>query len=450
MLDRMKRVFEIPGIDFAEARWEHFRVNKIHLRNREKMAYESENLSGNVRVLVNGNWVFVSFCGLNIGNIEDRVQGAIKTAKSLRNGYRKVARSNTAKEELRYSVKRGLENVSMTEKMQLLLEYNSILVDDLKERSDITYSDHIIERQYCNSEDTEITEETNQISLTIVAIAKEGIDVEESRDYIAVRDFACIEQLSRWTQEIGLRARKQLGAKGLKRDMYSVILDPSLASCVVHEAVGHMSEADEVLSKTTYRDLIAPNRKIGIEQLNVVDDGTIHELVSSCKYDDEGVRTDKTYIIKGGYVSSCLQSRETAAESNTKLTGNARALDCRFPPLVRMWTTYIEPNDWTIEEMIRSTQRGIYAKTKREGRLGSNARFTVWAQEGFLIQHGEIRERIKGVVISEDVLKCLSSIEAIASDLTFFSDPCGKYDQFPLICTRGSPHLKLETASVGT
>ena len=153
-------------------------------------------------------------------------------------------------------------------------------------------------------------------------------------------------------------------AKSLKSGRYEVVLDPSLASCIIHEAVGHMSEGDEILSNVDYKARMVLNRKVGIEQLNIVDDGTICNHISSCKYDNEGVPTTKTYLIRNGHISSHLHSRETAGEFGAKLTGNARALDYNFPPLVRMWTTYLEPGDWTFEEMIGSIKPGSICENK--------------------------------------------------------------------------------------
>ena len=58
-------------------------------------------------------------------------------------------------------------------------------------------------------------------------------------------------------------------------------------------------------------------------------------------YDDEGTRARKNYLIKDGILAGRLHSAQTAAALGEDVTGNARAIDCTFEPIVRMTTIYI-------------------------------------------------------------------------------------------------------------
>jgi len=60
----------------------------------------------------------------------------------------------------------------------------------------------------------------------------------------------------------------------------------------------------------------------------------------------------KTYLIKEGKLVGRLHSRETAAKMKEMPTGNARAINYRFPPIVRMTNTYIEPCSASFEDII--------------------------------------------------------------------------------------------------
>ena len=76
------------------------------------------------------------------------------------------------------------------------------------------------------------------------------------------------------------------------------------------------------------------------------------DLRGSFKYDDEGVPARKTDLIRDGILVGRLHSRETAGKMGEPSTGNARALDYRFPPIVRMTNTYIETGDTSFEDLI--------------------------------------------------------------------------------------------------
>jgi TldD protein len=138
------------------------------------------------------------------------------------------------------------------------------------------------------------------------------------------------------------RASRLLKAPQAKGGEYTVVLDPILAGVFVHEAFGHLSESDHVYENKELRDVMVLGKRFGSPQLNIVDGARVKNLRGSYKYDDEGVPATKTYLIKKGILSGRLHSRETAAKMGEPLSGNARAINYRFPPIVRMTNTYID------------------------------------------------------------------------------------------------------------
>ena len=71
-------------------------------------------------------------------------------------------------------------------------------------------------------------------------------------------------------------------------------------------------------------------KRFGKDILNIYDTGLGDGNRGISAYDDEGVPTEKTYLIKEGVLVGRLHSRESAAKMGEKLTGSARALDSRF------------------------------------------------------------------------------------------------------------------------
>ncbi|MCX8178193.1 MAG: metallopeptidase TldD-related protein, partial [Candidatus Bathyarchaeota archaeon] len=66
-------------------------------------------------------------------------------------------------------------------------------------------------------------------------------------------------------------------------------------------------------------------KKVASESVTIYDDGTVEGAFGSFKYDDEGVPTQKTLLVKDGFVVGLMHNKETAKKFNTQPTGNARA-----------------------------------------------------------------------------------------------------------------------------
>jgi len=95
------------------------------------------------------------------------------------------------------------------------------------------------------------------------------------------------------------------------------------------------------------KEIMVLGKHFSSKELSIVDGAAVPGLRGSYHYDDEGTPATKTYLIREGQMVGRLHSRETAAKMNEKPTGNARAINYRFPPIVRMTNTYIEPRNLT-------------------------------------------------------------------------------------------------------
>jgi TldD protein len=228
-----------------------------------------------------------------------------------------------------------------------------------------------------------------------------------------------------------------------------VVLDPVLAGVFVHEAFGHLSESDFVYENDRMREIMTLGKQFGSEQLNIVDTATIPGLRGSYKYDDEGMPATKTYLIREGKLVGRLHSRETAAKMKEKPTGNARAINYRYPPIVRMTNTYIEPGSVSFEDMIGDIKEGIYAKNWYGGTT-SMEMFTFSAGETYMIRNGKLAEALRPVVLTGNVFTTLKNIVAIGNDLEMNQGGgCGKGEQMPLPVSNGSPHIRIRRCLVG-
>jgi len=161
------------------------------------------------------------------------------------------------------------------------------------------------------------------------------------------------------------------------------------------------------------------------------------------------VPTTKTYLISEGKLVGRLHSRETAKKMNELPTGNARAINYRFPPIVRMTNTYIEPKTATFDDIIGDIKEGVYAKNWYGG-MTSMEMFTFSAGEAYMIRNGKIAELLRPVVLTGNVFNTLKNIDAIGNDLSMNQGGgCGKGGQMPLPVSNGSPHIRIRRCLLG-
>ena len=180
---------------------------------------------------------------------------------------------------------------------------------------------------------------------------------------------------------------KLLDAPSVQGGKYTVVLNPKMAGVFIHEAFGHLSEADFVYENDRMKALMVLGKRFGPDALHIIDDGSIPGLRGSHKYDDEGTRTQKNYLIKEGTLVGRLHSRETAAKMGEQPTGNARAISYHTEPIVRMTNTYIDQGDASFEDIIKDIKLGVYALDAFGGQTTMEM-FTFSAAYGYMIRDG--------------------------------------------------------------
>jgi len=197
------------------------------------------------------------------------------------------------------------------------------------------------------------------------------------------------------------------------------------------------------------RELMTLGRRFGGPQLNIVDDATISTLRGGYAYDDEGTPGQRTYLIREGVLVGRLHSRETAARMGEAPSGNARAIDYRHSPIVRMSNTYIENGDVPLADMLADIREGVYVKDWYGGQT-SLEMFTFSAGESYMIRNGKLAEMLRPVVLTGNVFTTLERIDAIGVDLEMNQGGgCGKSGQSPLPVSNGSPHVRMSRCVVG-
>ena len=436
----------------SEARYVEIRIEESesrHLRYRSKDLEDigrSSALGGCVRALSSAGWGFSSFN--NLSELKGKVALAVEQANVLSGDPVNLAEVEPVVSIEGPTLVEDPSRVSLSEKKNILDSYvNTMMGTEGVQSASVAYGDSNKRVYYGNSEGTYLEQERVDINLRLSAIATKNGDVQQSGVSLgSLGDFSFVRGMSHEAQEVADKSIAMLSAPSIEGGEYTVVLDPILAGVFIHEAFGHLSEADHIYTEPKLQEIMQLGRRFGGNILNVVDGATVPQpgLRGSFSYDDEGVPGQRTQLIHEGILVGRLHSRETAAKLGERPTGNARAISYRFAPIVRMTNTYIEPGKGTAEDLIADVKDGVYVKNWYGG-MTSMEMFTFSAGEAYRIRNGKIAELCKPVMLSGNVFTTLQNIDGIAGDLEMNQGGgCGKAGQSPLPVSNGSPHIRIQ------
>ncbi len=229
---------------------------------------------------------------------------------------------------------------------------------------------------------------------------------------------------------------------------YTCVLSPKTAGVFAHESFGHKSEADLMLGSETMLQEWAIGTKVGSDLLNILDSG-VPMGSGYVPYDDEGAKARTTYLIKDGILTGRLHSASTAAALGESITGNARAKDFSFEPIVRMTSTYIGGGEQTFEELLAPIELGVYIADFNHG--SGMSTFTIAPNRAYMIRNGKLAEPVRVAVITGSVMRTLHEIDGLSRDVTVCSmsiGGCGKMEQWPLRVAFGGPYVRVKNMQV--
>ncbi len=454
MIERLTAALRRSRADYTEIRVERTWSTAVAFRGRRlESATANEDQGGFVRALHRGSgWGVASFTSL------DRLEAMVARADELSRAVGveppiRLADVAPRQAEALLDLDGDVRGVPLAEKKRLIEAYNGAMlaVSDRIVDTLATYRDEVSEYWYVNSEGTVLHELRPEVTLSGTAVARRDGTIEKGLESIGLRrGWNSVQDKAAGFRTAAERAVRLLDAPMVKGGTYPVILDPELAGVFIHEAFGHLSEADFVYENPQAREMMTLGRRFGKKVLSAGDNGAAAGLRGTLPFDDEGTPTQDTILIREGILVGRLHSRETAAAMGERPTGNARAISFRHAPIVRMTNTYIGNGQGTFDDLIRDVKLGVYACSAFGGQtMLENFSFT--AAYGHMIRDGKVAELVKDVVLAGNLFQTLDRIDRIAGDFRWnqMGGGCGKGGQYPLPVTEGAPHVRIEEALVG-
>ncbi len=459
----LKKLIDIAlskGGDYADLYFEYSEANEISLRDNEVNSAGSHIDYGmGVRVLFGDQTGYAYTECTSMTDMERAANVASRIANGEYRGssYNNVSISNIhefGRTKGLYPVLKPWNDLSVTGKIPYLKELNNIVFDSDSRVSKVMgrISDSNSSILFYNSEGTVATDERPMFSVVATCIMESGDKIENgsaSRSFRAGSEFLTKELIEEIASEVVNKTKTLFEATQPEGGEMPVVMGSGSSGILLHEAIGHAFEADFNRQNTSiFSNQLG--KKICSDQISVVDDGTIPFNRGSINIDDEGVPSQKTYMVKNGILTSYLHDRISANYYKTSPTGNGRRESFRFMPLPRMRATYMENGNSNENDIIASVKRGIYADNFSNGQVQIGAGdFTFFVKSGYMIENGQLTRRIKDINIIGNGPEALAGIVAVANNLKIDDSTwsCGKEQYCPVSC--GMPSVLVDRLTVG-
>ncbi|MDG6901944.1 MAG: TldD/PmbA family protein [Nitrososphaerota archaeon] len=435
------------GASYAEARvmatWER----QFALKNGEPQpSFFAQGYGIGIRVIADGALGFAATNDMKRQTVNEIASKAVRLAKASSAVLKKpvvLDSSKPAKKRWAAQETKKIENADASWLRSVLLDVEGRIADGkagVKLPGRILYlGAELEERFFVNTDGARVEGRLPRVSFFASLTGMEG--GETAQRFIQQGETGGLEVVKR----IGLADIVEEEARAMGKvlrtatkpptDTVDVVLSPELSGIAAHESVGHPQEADRVLGREgaqageSYLKSDSLGRKIGSPEANVSDDPTLLRSNGYVPVDDEGVVASKRLLIKEGVINEFLQNRTTAEEFGLKSNGASRSVSYNREPIIRMSNTFVEPGDYTTEELLKEVRHGVLFKTFTEWNIDDkrlNQRYV--ALEAYAIEQGELRGLLKYPVLEITTPKLWGSVKARSRHMEFEAATCGKGD----------------------
>ena len=443
------------GGRFAEIYMEHRSYDFVNMEEDIiKETAESVSLGLGIRVLSGDKTGFGYTNDLSL----DKVKKAALTAAAIASGKAKarpvrVREKRAPKSAYRVAV--PADKAGLKKKIALVQEaYGAAQKSDRRiAKVKAYFQDSLSHIAILNSDGLFVRDTRPMVKLVCVAISEMNgqrefgfwggggrVGMEYFRDVLTPRAIG--EQAAR-------EAVLLVEAKDAPAGEMPIVLAPGHSGVLIHEAVGHLLEADFNRKKTSIF-WNKTGKKVGSDLVTIYDDPTIPAFRGSYSVDDEGALPRRTLLIEKGVVRGFLQDRLSAGLMRQPLNGHGRRQDYSHAPIPRMANTYIERGEHAPEEIIGSVKKGFYVASLSGGQVEDSGKFTFSVSLGYLIEDGKLTAPVKQATLVGTNVDILKRIEMAGPDLEFGlqTGTCSKEGQDVPVAD-GCPTLKISKMTVG-
>ncbi len=229
-----------------------------------------------------------------------------------------------------------------------------------------------------------------------------------------------------------------------KGGVFPTILDSDNTGFLFHEVVGHSLEAHRIKENedeesNIFRDKLGDN--IGPDFINLWDNPKLSSfngksLNGYYEFDEEGVETQNTHLIKNGVLNEYLHSRESAGFFGKNSNGHTRSSNGTSEPIPRMGNLIIKSSKPVSykdlkERLMKECKKqgkeyGIFLKgTTRGWTEVEEGDYATYPKQFFRIYKNGKTQRVRGVRLKGTPLQTLQNLDSMDNNHEIVNGNCG-------------------------
>lgn len=441
---------------YVELRW-HKRISNQFLATKGRVDVANHGVTEGigVRALIDGAWGFAATADISEAAIQRAIGQAQANARLLAKarGKRKtdLGRGRLSTQDFKGEGFDDLAKLGIAEKLGqvVAMEQQLARASTKMHTARVRYTEYMEEKAIVTSDGASCSLQIAQPEISVSAIAeKDGQRATSNKGAGVTGGWNCLFQhptLNHVVEDVAKTAIDLLDAKYPEGGKKTCILAPAVVGLLCHEAIGHTVEADFVKSGSIAAGKMG--QRVASPLVTMADSGceTISGYaVGNLPFDDEGIVTENTIIIKDGILNSYLHNRETAAEFGVAPTGNARAWLFSDEPLIRMRNTYLMPGKQKLAEMIAGIDDGYLVEGAGSGQADANGEFMFGSGYVWRIQNGKKTELLREATLSGIAFDVLKTVDAVSEEFQWDlgTGHCGKGQ--PAKVDAGGPYIRCQ------
>lgn len=269
-----------------------------------------------------------------------------------------------------------------------------------------------------NSKGLNLSNKSNLLTAYVVPIVKDLDKMYDGCGYVVAKSLNDVKPDK--IAKMGVdEALSKIGGTSIASGNYKVIINNEAMVSLLSTFAGIFSGDAVQKGLSLLKD--KEGEIIATDIVNLVDDPHLEDGLASVSFDDEGVATLKTYLIKNGKLNSLLHNLKTANKAGVKSTGNGFKASYSSPISVSPTNFYIEPGINSLEEMTKKINKGLIITDFAGLHSGANSitgDFSL-AAKGFYIEDGIKTHPVEQITVAGNFFTLLNNIEEIGSDLKF-------------------------------
>lgn len=302
-----------------------------------------------------------------------------------------------------------------------------------------------------NNEGKWVKDHRHRVRMSIQVIAeKEGVMEVGSEGPGSQKGYEYFDQIDveAIAKQVAQSAVAALDAKECPSAKMDVIIENGFGGVIFHEACGHSLEATSVAKNlSVFSNKLG--QKIANEAVTAIDDGTLENYWGSGNFDDEGNPTRRNVLIEKGVLKSYLVDEQNGRRMQQRGNGACRRQSYKFAPTSRMSNTFIDNGPYTPQEIIAATKKGLYAKKMGGGSVNPiTGEFNFAVQEAYLVENGQIKERVKGATLIGNGAEVLLNIDMVGNNLLTAQGMCGS-SSGSIPADVGQPCVRVRNITIG-